>query len=347
MLFDPYEYVLTECEDRKDEILVNPLACREFYSFPFSAIFNFVRKLIFLLLIPLFLFTSCERKEVIDEDRIVITALDFPSYDIARSVVKDKADLVMILPPGSSVHSYELTSSDVIKILSSDVFIFTGGESQSYISELLKNNDFDACVFSLLDNAPVKLKEESEGIINVHEEEASYDEHVWTSLENEKALVSSFSSLLASIDEDNASFYAENAREYNNEIEKLEEEIRDLVSSSLRKEIVVADRFPLLYFFTEFGLSWYAAYPGCAEETEVNAKTVSLLIDIIRERNIPFVVHMELSSQLLSDAISEETGCSVLTFNSVHTISKEDFEAGETYISLMRRNIETLKEALN
>ena len=248
----------------------------------------------------------------------------------------------MILPPGSSVHSYELTSSDVIKILSSDVFIFTGGESQSYISELLKNNDFDACVFSLLDNAPVKLKEESEGIINVHEEEASYDEHVWTSLENEKALVSSFSSLLASIDEDNASFYAENAREYNNEIEKLEEEIRDLVSSSLRKEIVVADRFPLLYFFTEFGLSWYAAYPGCAEETEVNAKTVSLLIDIIRERNIPFVVHMELSSQLLSDAISEETGCSVLTFNSVHTISKEDFEAGETYISLMRRNIETL-----
>lgn len=347
MLFTPMNTSSQNIKTAKMKSRSIHLPAGNFILSPFLLYSFLVRKLIFLLLIPLFLFTSCERKEVIDEDRIVISALDFPSYDIARSVVKDRADLVMILPPGASVHSYELTSSDVIKILSSDVFIFTGGESQSYIKELLENSGFSSRIFSLLETSPVKLKEQSEGIINIHAEDEAYDEHVWTSLENEKALVSSFSSLLASLDEENASFYAENAEEYVSEIEKLEEEIKSLVSSSLRKEIVIADRFPLLYFFTEFGLSWYAAYPGCAEETEVNAKTVSLLIDIVRERDIPSVVHMELSSQLLSDAISKETGCSVLTFNSVHTISKEDFEAGETYISLMRRNIETLKEALN
>ena len=133
---------------------------------------------------------------------------------------------------------------------------------------------------------------------------------------------------------------------YNAKLMELDIDIRTNVMNGARKTLIFADRFPMRYFTREYGLTYYAAYPGCASQTEPSAKTVAFLIDHVREENIPAVLYMEFSNEKMADVICEDTGCKKLPFYSAHSITAQQFEDGVTYLDLMRMNIETLKEAL-
>ncbi len=152
---------------------------------------------------------------------------------------------------------------------------------------------------------------------------------------------------LCEIDPANASSYKDNARAYLAALQKLDDAIWAVGNNAARKEIVVGDRFPLRYFCEEFGLIYYAAFPGCSTDTQASAATIAFLIDKVTEDNIPVVFHIELSNEQICDAICEATGAKSELFNAVHNISKDDFEAGVTYIDLMEHNLTVLEEALN
>ena len=120
-----------------------------------------------------------------------------------------------------------------------------------------------------------------------------------------------------------------------------------MVKTAKRKEIIVGDRFPLRYFVDDYGIKYYAAFPGCSEQTEANVKTVSFLVKKIKEDKIPAVFKIELSNGLIAETLAKETGAKILEIQSAHNISEKDFESGVTYVDLMERNLEALKEALN
>ena len=92
---------------------------------------------------------------------------------------------------------------------------------------------------------------------------------------------------------------------------------------------------------------YYAAFPGCASETEPSAATVARLIDLVREEQVPVVYQIELSNGNIARSIADSSGAKVETFYTCHNITRDDFNAGETYLSLMERNVNSLKEALN
>ena len=96
----------------------------------------------------------------------------------------------------------------------------------------------------------------------------------------------------------------------------------------------------------EYSLNYHAAFSGCSEDTEPSAGTVAELIETVKKENIPVIFKIELSSDSIAKTIAEETGAEVLTFYSCHNVSKEDFDKGETYLSLMNKNVDSLKIAL-
>lgn len=309
-------------------------------------------KRILPLLLCILLLVSCTGGKEDSDDALVITTASFPAYDAARAVAGSVATIELIVPPGSDSHSYEPSIEDVMRISSSDLFIYNGGESDEWITNLLSSLDSDVETFSLVDNAETVLYEEEDGIIQ-HEEEEGHDhdhlvdEHVWTSLSNEISIVRNLAQRLSLIDSANSEAYMANAQSYISRIEELREGFQSIVDSAERRILVVADRFPLLYFANEFGLDWVAAFPGCASQTEPSVRTVASLIDLVREEDIPVVLHMELANTLLSEVVADETGARVLEFNSCHRLSKRDFDAGLTYIDLMEKNLDVLREALN
>jgi zinc transport system substrate-binding protein len=175
----------------------------------------------------------------------------------------------------------------------------------------------------------------------------AYDEHIWTSPVNAGKMVYFIRDKLAALDPANEATYTANADAYVSEIMALDTAFRNVVASAARRELIFGDRFPLLYFAREYGLSYYAAFPGCSSETEPSAQTVTFLIDRIEADSVPAVYQIELSTGNIAKTLSAETGAEILTFQSLQNVTQAEFEAGETYVSIMWRNVDALERGLN
>ena len=283
--------------------------------------------------------------------RIVCTS--FPCYDFARAVAGDQGEIQLLIKPGAEVHSYEPTPSEVLAIASCDLFVYIGGESDAWVRSILDSFGGDAPRTLRLFDCVEGIEEEEQESMTLADghdhgaEETEYDEHIWTSPVNAAAMVRFLGDALCALRPEDAEAFAERAERYAAEIMDLDAEIRETVDSAARRELIFADRFPFLYFVREYGLDYRAAFPSCAAESEPSAKTLADLIERVRADGIPAVYTIELSSGRTAQAISEETGAKVLTMQSIQNVSEADFSAGETYLSLMRRNLEALREGLN
>lgn len=180
-----------------------------------------------------------------------------------------------------------------------------------------------------------------------HGVEIEYDEHIWTSPVNAKKLAGVLAEVLAQEDPAHADSYAENCASYQDKLTELDAEFREVVSHAKRRLVVFGDKFPLRYFFDEYGLEYRAAFSGCSTDTEPSAKTIAYLIDKVREEQIPAVYYLELSSPRVAEIIGEETGAEPLLFHSCHNVTRHQFDLGVTYLELMEQNVKNLKKGLS
>lgn len=285
--------------------------------------------------------------------KLRVVATIFPQYDFLRAIAGDRIELSMLIHPGAEIHSYEPSPQDILSIQRSDLFVFVGGESDEWARTILESAPSerrrDVALMDL-----TELEEEAE-IDHEHDDEHNhdgeheheYDEHVWTSPVNAMAIVSALTDALCELDEANAAYYRENAEAYLAELRQLDEDFREVVDTAQRKHIVFGDRFPLTYFVLEYGLSYSAAFPGCAGETEPSAATIAALTTDIIKEDIPVVFYIELSNHQIADILAEQTGAETALFYTCHNVTADDFEAGRTYLELMRINVESLRKALN
>lgn len=297
-------------------------------------------------------------------NKVSIVTTVFAPYDFAKQVAREYGDVTMLVPPASESHSYEPTPQDIMKIESCDVFIYGGGDSDEWVDGILSSiQNKDIQVIKMMDCVEVVEEEIVEGMEEEHEheheeepdeeheheheeEEIEYDEHVWTSPKNAIEIVKAIETKLQEMDPSHEAAYKQNADQYIDKLNELDEAFKEVVASAQRKEVIFADRFPLRYFVEAYDLDYYAAFPGCSTDTEPSAATVAFLIDKVKTDNIPVVFHIEMSNEKMADTICETTGAKKLLFNACHTISKDDFEKNVTYVDIMNQNVEALREAL-
>lgn len=178
------------------------------------------------------------------------------------------------------------------------------------------------------------------------EEHEETDEHIWTSPVNEIIMTEKICETLSKALPEEKENFQKNAENYISQLKELDNEFRTIVENAKINEIIFADKFPLQYFAKEYGLKYYAAFPGCGSDMEPSAKTIGFLVDKIKEDNIKAVFYLELSSHIVADAIETDTGAKPLQFNSCHNITQKQFDSGVTYVDLMKENVNNLKIAL-
>ncbi len=280
----------------------------------------------------------------------------FPAFDFAREIAGERASICLLIPPGSESHSFEPTAQDILRIQNCDLLICNGGESEVWLEDMLEGMEGDIPRVVMLDCVQALEEEVKEGMqaqAHEHEEEEAdghshepeYDEHVWTSPRNAALISRAISERLCSIDPENAEYYTSRCDSYCDSLLALDEDFRSLFQELGNPTMIFADRFPVRYFVEEYGLDYYAAFPGCAEQAEPSARTVAFLIDKVREENTPAVFYIEFSNQKMADIICEDTGCKKLLFHSCHNVTRQQLDEGVSYLGLMRKNLETLKEA--
>lgn len=302
-----------------------------------------------------------------DGEGLKIVCTIFPQYDWTKQILgaqSDRMELTLLMKNGSDLHSYQPTVWDMVKISEADLFIYIGGESDFWVEDALANaKNPNIRALNLMETLESSVKEEEhiEGMQevrghaheeeeeHVHEEEPEYDEHIWLSLRNAEAACKSIMDALCSLDEENSHFYRQNYIDYMEKLDALDMEFCTVTDQASQKTLLFGDRFPFRYLADDYGLSYYAAFAGCSAETEASFETITFLAGRAGELNLPAILTIDGSDQKIARTIADNTKTrdqKVLMLDSMQSVSEQDIEAGENYLSIMERNLEVLREAL-
>ena len=318
-------------------------------------------------------------KGAADASMKIVTTI-FPEYDWVKTLLGDKADnadMTLLLDNGVDLHSYQPTAEDIVKIKECDMFVYVGGESDEWVEDVLASaeND-DMVVINLLDvlGDSVKNEEIVEGMeheheheegedhedadheegedhedAEEHEHEEEKDEHVWLSLKNASVLCEEIATQLGTIDEANKDYYMSNYEDYKAELDALDEEYQAAVDAGSKDTILFGDRFPFRYMVDDYGLNYYAAFAGCSAESEASFDTVIFLAGKVDELGLPAILTIEGADHDIAETVKKNTKSGdqkILTMNSLQSTTSKDIAEGTTYLSVMRSNLDVLKEAV-
>ena len=299
--------------------------------------------------------TGCNENKT-KEDKLKIVTTIFPEYDWVKNIVGEcEADIMMLLDNGVDLHSYQPTTDDIVSISNCDLFIYIGGESDSWVKDALKTinkseeNTLNlmACIKSSLLN-----EEEKEGMQESVEddEDEAYDEHIWLSLRNAEKCCTAICNKISGLDEANKDTYGKNLTEYVTALRSLDTKYSELVSSSVTNTLLFADRFPFLYMVKDYNLDYYAAFSGCSAESEASFATVAFLADKIDELGLKNIFVLENNDKKIANTVikcAKSSDVGVLTLNSLQNVTASDVESGITYLDVMAENYAILCKALS
>ena len=283
------------------------------------------------------------------EKKIVCTI--FPAYDWSLEILQGEAgriDVTCLTSNGADLHSYEPTVSDVMEIKSADIFIYVGGESDSWVEDAIKDaTNPNMKVINLLETLGESAKEEEiqEGMLG--ESDGESDEHVWLSLKNAQVFVDVIAAALGEIDAEYKDYYLENAQTYKAKLKNLDDEFTLAASESTKNTLIFADRFPFRYLVDDYSLNYYAAFSGCSDGSDIDAAVVIFLANKIDELGIKVILVIEgTNNTALAGRVKEcttEKNQEILVLNSMQSV---DASKSASYLEIMQQNLEVIKKAL-
>lgn len=283
--------------------------------------------------------------------QIVVTI--FPEYDWVRELLGENPSemgLTLLIDNGTDLHSYQPSAKDIMMISSCDLMIYVGGESDAWVGDALKDpKNSDRQVICLMDVLGDRAREEEsvEGMEG-DAEEGEYDEHVWLSLRNAGLFCDAIAEGLSGLDPEHADYYEEQNAGYQEELSELDAGYQEAIEAAPFRVLLFGDRFPFLYLTEDYGLTYYAAFPGCTAETEASFETVSFLASKMDELKLPCLFTIEGSDQKLAQTIIRNTASGdqkILTLSSMQGMTADEIEDGADYLGIMEENLEILREA--
>lgn len=312
------------------------------------------KKLLILLSALTLLLAGCGQKQ--SSQKLQIVAAIFPEYDWVRQIVgdDDSVELTLLVDDGVDPHSFQPAVSDMVTAANCDLLIYGGGESDQWLTKLEATNpNRETLVLLPLLGAQAHQEEVVEGM-EAHEEDependAEMDEHVWLSLRNASFFCQAITDALCDLNPGKADEYRANLAAYQQQLNALDVQYQQAVSAASQHTIVVCDRFPFRYLVEDYGLSYYAAFPGCSAETGASFETVVFLSNKVKELNLSALLVTEGSDGRLARTVAQNAGneqMPVLTLNSMQSVSAEQAKALR-YLSVMTDNLTVLQQALS
>ncbi|MDR2733245.1 MAG: metal ABC transporter substrate-binding protein [Spirochaetota bacterium] len=298
-------------------------------------------------------------KAVGSNRKISVVCTIFPQYDWVRQILGDTADrmdITLLLHNRIDLHNYQPSVDDIIQISACDLFIHVGGESDGWVNDVLKKKtNKNMIVINLLGilGSAAKSEEIMEGMEKKEHEdndEAEYDEHVWLSLKNAQKFCAAIADALASLDADNAQVYRDNLRTYIEKLSVLDAEYQTTVDTYRPITLLFGDRFPFRYLADDYGLRYYAAFPGCSAETEASFETIIFLAGKMDALKLINIMVTESADRSIARTIRDNTAGKnqqILALDSMQSVTGDDIANGAAYLSIMEHNLSVLKEALN
>ncbi len=304
---------------------------------------------VFTTILLLLALASCAAP-IAEEKGLHIICTVFPQYDWVKNILGEKAEentLTLLMDNGADLHNYQATAEDLLAIGNCDLFIYVGGESDEWATEALANHPNEKRkTIKLLDAGALEVPhiEEAE-----HDHEEELDEHIWLSLQRAENICEKIAQTLGELDPKSKELYQSNAKAYCQKLSDLNKKYVSAAKSGRQKTLLVADRFPFLYLAKDYGLEYFAAFSGCSTETRASFETLAFLREKLDDLDLPFVVVTETSDQSVAKSVianSNDADRQILVLDSLQSVTKKRIEDGETYLSIMEKNLKVFEQAL-
>jgi len=287
------------------------------------------------------------------EGTLTIVASLFPQYDFARVIAGDRAEVVLLLPPGMESHTFDPRPSDMAKIYGADLFLYTGKYMEPWAERVISGaKDGGAEKLTVADvSSGVALAENDHDDHDHHEghegHSHAYDPHIWLDPTLAMKMADNIADALCGIDPEYADTYRANASAYRAELERLDADTAAVVKAGKRNTLVFGGRFAYAYFLKHYGLRYVTAYETCSTESEPGVRDVARVISFVRENGVPLVFHEEFVDPVVARSIAEQSGASLALFSTAHNVTKDELDNGVTFIEIMRGNLGRIERGLN
>lgn len=292
----------------------------------------------------LLILSSCNNS--IDNGKLTVVTTIFPIYDIVKSITDDTVNIDLMISPGQDIHSYDPSTDDIITVKKSDLFIYIGDNMETWVPDLTKNQP-DMFVLELTKDERIKLSSlEHHEHHEHHEHDHNVDMHIWTNPYYVLIMVELITNALIEINPSYKELYKSNALEYTQEVNKIIDDINEIVDNKKRDTLYFGAPFAFYYFTTAFGLEHKTVYDTCSIEVEPTIDKILSINKEIIEKNIPVVYTKELLNDNIARKLIEGSNAKLMILHSGHNVSSSDFEKGITFLEIWQNNIEALKEGL-
>ncbi|NJO07281.1 MAG: zinc ABC transporter solute-binding protein [Chloroflexaceae bacterium] len=283
-----------------------------------------------------------------DASELTVLATTQQIADAVANVAGDNIALTILLGPGIDPHTYVPTESDIQTIQNADIIFYNGlhleAQMERVFEQLAERADVTVVpVADQLDETSLLSWEPEAGL--------PYDPHVWNDVRLWTEVVFVISETLSEADPTNAETYQTNAETYVAELDELHQYILNGVEQIPQEQrVLITAHDAFGYFGRAYGLA-VEAVQGLSTETEASTADVQALADIVAERVVPAIfIETTISPRTIEavqEAVRAETGREVAIGGTLYSDAMGEPGSGaDTYIGMMRHNVDTIVSAL-
>lgn len=279
--------------------------------------------------------------------------------DITRNVAGDAANVTALVPIGGDPHTFEPSPRDSQRVAVADVLIENGVDLEKWLEPIIKNSGTTAKPVAVSEGLKLREGEEEHGHetaakkdaqatpATAAEPEHEFDPHLWTDVQNVIAYVERIRAGLAAADPANAATYKANADKYTAQLKELDASIvQQTASLPLARRKLVTNHETFGYFAERYGYEIVGSVlESVSTEAQPSARDIARLVDAIKEAGVPAVFTESTTNPALAAQIARDAGVKVVTDLYTDSLGAPG-SPGDTYIKMMRHNIEQIVKAL-
>ena len=262
--------------------------------------------------------------------KIKVAASFYIPAEFARQIGGERVEVISIAPFGVEPHEYEPTPGEIAEIYSAKLFIYQGGGFDAWAERLSGDlRGHGVAAVSIMDGLEMK----------------NADPHIWLNPVLARKEAEIIRDALIEIDPANAFLYQKNSVDYLNVISLLDEEYKKWLVYCVKKDFVVSHS-AFGHLAGRYGLFSHSIV-GASPEEEPSSGRMAEIIKLMRAKDIKYIFTEPLISSRAVGTIARETGAKILTLNPIEGLTEKDATDGKNYISLMRENLQNLRQALS
>ncbi|MRK01194.1 zinc ABC transporter substrate-binding protein [Aeromicrobium sp. S22] len=279
-----------------------------------------------------------------DDGRASVVASSYPFAFVAERVGGSAVDVTNLTAPGTEPHDLELKPKQVASVQDADLVIYQE-DFQAAVDQAVdqagRSDDDTIDVASLVELLPNPSEEEGEHHADDGHDHGDTDPHTWLDPRTMSALAEAVSTELSRIDPEHAADYQANADRLVDELTALDEDFTAGLRAC-RTRTIVTSHAAFQYLAARYDLK-QVAIAGLDPSNEPSPSQLGDISRLVRAQKITTIFTEELVSPAIADTIAKETGATTATLDPIEGLS--DQTKDETYLTLMRRNLDTLKKA--